>query len=283
MKLQIQHRTGYSYSAPASYSIQLLKLTPRREAPQRALWWRLGTPGRRVEQLDAFGNPVHLLTIEGAHAEVAVQVEGEVETDDSFDGYLPAEQGLSPLVFLAPTPLTRANGAIEALAAAAFAKGSVDMAAVGGLLESVSEAVRYRPGSTAVSDSAIDVMERGEGVCQDQAHVAIAACRTAGVPARYVSGYILSDDSGASTHAWVDVWLHAESRWVSWDVTHRRLAGPSQVRLAVGRDYLDAAPVRGMRRGGGREQLDVQVSVCESAQVRAEARRATIPHQTSQQ
>jgi transglutaminase-like putative cysteine protease len=282
MKLQIQHRTTYRYSAPASYSIQLLKLTPRREAMQRTLWWRLGTPGRYVEQMDAFGNHAHLLTLEGSHAEVAILVEGVVETDDAFNGHLAAENGLSPLVFVTPTPLTRANAAVNALANEAFCQGPADEAGLRRLMAGVTDAVNFRPGSTTVSDSAVDVMERGEGVCQDQAHVAIAVCRAAGVPARYVSGYMLSSDAKTTTHAWVDVWLHADRRWVSCDVTHRELAGPQQVRLAVGRDYLDAAPVRGMRRGGGKEKLDVQVSVHE-ATVPAETRRANIQHQTNQQ
>jgi transglutaminase-like putative cysteine protease len=283
MKLQIQHRTTYHYSAPASYSIQLLKLTPRREAVQRTLWWRLGTPGRHVEHMDAFGNQGHLLTLEGAHAEVAIQVEGVVETDDAFTGQLPAENGLSPLVFVTPTPLTRSNAVIDALARSVFDRGPASEATVRRLMDGIAEAVRFRAGSTTVSDSASDVMQRGEGVCQDQTHVAIAACRAAGVPARYVSGYMLSGDAKTTTHAWADVWLHAEGRWLSCDVTHRTLAGASQVRLAVGRDYLDASPVRGMRRGGGQETLDVQVSVHEAAAVPADTRRATIQHQTSQQ
>jgi transglutaminase-like putative cysteine protease len=94
---------------------------------------------------------------------------------------------------------------------------------------------------------------------------------------------MLNDDAEATTHAWVDVWLHAEGRWLSCDVTHRELAAATQVRLAVGRDYLDASPVRGMRRGGGKEQLEVQVAVHEAAVVPADTRRATIQHQNGQQ
>lgn len=283
MKLQIQHRTTYRYSAAASYSIQLLKLTPRREAMQRTLWWRLGTPGRHVEQVDAFGNHAHLLTLEGAHTEVALQVEGVVETDESFTGQLAVENGLSPLVFLTPTPLTRANAAIDALAKSSFGSGGADADALQRLMAAVAECVRFRAGSTEVSDSAIDVVERGEGVCQDQTHVALAACRAAGIPARYVSGYKLGGDAKATMHAWMDVWQHEERRWLSCDVTHRALAGASQVRLAVGRDYLDAGPVRGMRRGGGQEKLDVQVAVHEATPVPPDTRRANIAQQNGQQ
>ena len=283
MKLQVQHVTTYRYTAPTSYSIQLLKLTPRRELAQRALWWRLRTPGRYVEQLDAFGNVAHLLTLEGAHGEVVLQAEGVVETDDGYNGHLNAENGLSPLVYVTPTPLTRPNAAIEALAHEVFDGRPATEPVLRRLIERVAEHVRYKPGSSQVSDAAADVIERGEGVCQDQTHVAIAACRAAGIAARYVSGYVLSNDGSASTHAWLDAWLAHEGRWLSCDVSHGALAGPAQVRLAVGRDYLDAAPVRGMRRGGGQEKLDVRVSVCEAPGVPADVRRATIAQQMGQQ
>jgi len=274
VRLQIQHRTTYRYTSPASYSIQLLKLTPRREGTQRALWWRLGTPGRSVEQLDAFGNQSHLLTLEGAHDEVVLSVDGVVETDDAFDGRLPVEQGLSPLVFLTPTPLTVSNSAIEALARRVFDGAAVDETAARRLMQCVTEAVRFSPGTTTVTDSAIDVIARGQGVCQDQTHVAIAACRSAGVPARYVSGYLLSEDANPAMHAWMDLWSQAEGCWLSCDVTQRALAGASLVRLAVGRDYLDACPVRGMRRGGGSEELEVRVAVHEATDTAVESMRS---------
>jgi transglutaminase-like putative cysteine protease len=264
MKLHILHRTSYRYASPATYSIQTLKLTPRREVSQRTLSWRLQAPGRRVEQVDAFGNLSHLMTLEGPHTEVSIRAEGVVETDDGFDGTLPAE-GLSPLVYVNATTLTSPSEAIDALAERLFPRPQATREAANALMAAVTGAVRYKPGSTAVSDTASDVMTRGEGVCQDQTHVAIAVCRAAGIPARYVSGYLLGDDAGlAASHAWVDVWLESPGVWLCCDVTHGKLATSRLCRLAVGRDYLDAAPVRGVRRGGGKEQLDVQVSVAES-------------------
>lgn len=261
MRLHVLHRTAYHYAAPASYSIQLLRLTPRREPMQRVLAWRLATPGRRVEQLDPFGNHAHLMTLEGAHEELVVQAEGVVETDDAFDGRLAPEPGLSPLAYVAPTALTRPSAPIGDLAAEVFGAGPATPANVQRLLAAVTGRVRYRRGSTQVTDSASDVIERGAGVCQDQAHVAIAACRAAGIAARYVSGHMLNEEEHTAGHAWIDVWLAAEGRWLSCDVTHAEVAGPRLCRIAVGRDYLDAAPVRGMRRGGGRERLEVRVAV----------------------
>lgn len=265
MKLHIVHRTCYRYAGSATYSIQILKLTPRRDPSQRALSWRLGTPGRRVEQVDAFGNTMHVLTLEGPHTEVVVHAEGLIETDESCADTQPIDGPLSPLVYATTTQLTRCNGDIIGMAARAFRGEPATRESVMNLLAEVSKAVRYRAGSTLVSDSAIDVITRGEGVCQDQTHVAIAACRAAGLAARYVSGYLhTNDDSQASSHAWMDVWLPGENRWFSCDVTHQRVADGHLCRLAVGRDYLDAAPVRGMRRGGGREELEVQVTIADS-------------------
>lgn len=264
MKMFVFHETVYRYLEPANYGIQTLKLTPRRDAPQRTVAWRLRTPGRRVEQLDAFGNLTHLVTLEGDHDEVRITAEGAIETDENFRGLLAHEGALSPLAFKASTPLTRPSAAIESLARSVFGEAPADAARVASLLDAVANSVRYRPGTTEVSDTAADVVARGEGVCQDQAHVAIATCRAAGIPARYVSGYILDDGaSGAASHAWIDVWIGQQ--WLSCDVTHTEVAGARLGRLAVGRDYRDAAPVRGVRRGGGPERLDVNVLVTTSA------------------
>jgi transglutaminase-like putative cysteine protease len=126
----------------------------------------------------------------------------------------------------------------------------------------VREAVAYQPGITDVSHSAAEALELGFGVCQDQAQVYVACCRAAGIPARYVSGYLYTGATGeVASHAWADAWLGDDSGWLSLDVTHGETAGAAHCRLAVGRDYLDAAPVRGVRRGGGREQLSVAVKL----------------------
>ncbi len=266
MKLHIHHRTVYRYEGSATYSIQTLKLTPRRDPSQRTLNWRIHAPGRRIEQQDAFGNITHLLTLEGAHSEVAIQAEGVVETDDRFDGLLPDEGILSPLVYVNATPLTAPSEAIQVLSRQVFASSTATPAEMATLMRLVADKVSYRPGTTAVTDSASEVVARGEGVCQDQAHVAVAICRAAGIPARYVSGYILVEEGiHAASHAWIEVWLRDANAWQGCDVTHQVHAGARLCRLAVGRDYMDAAPVRGVRRGGGREAMDVQVLVSATA------------------
>jgi transglutaminase-like putative cysteine protease len=261
MKLHIVHHAVCQYTQPASYSIQILKLTPHRNASQIPISWRLETPGRRIEQVDAFGNLSHLLTLEGTHNAIVIHAEGVVEIDAGSGGQLREAGPLAPLAYVPATRLTRGSAAIGQLARLAFPEGLASEAGLQRLMELVNAQVRCQPGSTLLPDSASDVLLRGEGVCQDQAHVAIAACRAAGIPARYVSGHVLTDAAEALSHAWLDVWLAEQHCWQSCDITYRRFTSPRLCRMAVGRDYLDAAPVRGMRRGGGREQPDVQVQV----------------------
>jgi transglutaminase-like putative cysteine protease len=127
----------------------------------------------------------------------------------------------------------------------------------------VRERVRYKAGVTAVDTSAQQALALGEGVCQDHAHVFIAACRAAGLPARYVSGYFHSPAAPQlASHAWADVCVdRREHRWLSVDITHDGLMDARHVRLAVGPDYAACAPVRGVREGGGEESMRVNVQV----------------------
>jgi transglutaminase-like putative cysteine protease len=265
MQMHIRHETRYRYERPVKYSVQSLHLTPRRDSSQRALTWNIMAPGRRLEQIDAYGNISHLLTIEEPHREIRIVVHGVVETADA-DARL--EDGpLSPLAYLAPTQLTMPNDDLRAFAQGALAHLREPRERAQALADAVYGAVRYRSGTSDVQDSAAVAFKSGEGVCQDHAHVFIAAARAVGMPARYVSGYLYTGDAkDAASHAWVDVWLGAEIGWQSIDVTHKRPAVRTYCRLAVGRDYMDAAPVRGMRQGGGGEKMEANVLVAESAQ-----------------
>jgi transglutaminase-like putative cysteine protease len=263
MHLHIRHVTRYCYERPVKYSVQSLHLTPRRDPGQRALSWQISSPGRRIEQLDAYGNISHLLTIEEPHREIQIVVQGVVET---ADGEAPQDDGtLSPLAYLAPTTLTFPNDEIRAFAQSTLQAVSEPKARAQALAEAVVEKVRYKSSTSDVHDSAATVFKSGVGVCQDHAHVFIASARAAGMPARYVSGYLYTGDiRDAASHAWCDVWLGADLGWQSIDVTHMRPAVRTYCRLAVGRDYLDAAPVRGMRQGGGGEKMEANVIVAES-------------------
>ena len=264
MHMHIRHETRYRYERPVKYSVQSLHLTPRRDLSQRALSWSIAAPGRRLEQIDAYGNIAHLLTIEEPHREISIVVRGVVETADT-DARLD-DGPLSPLAYLAPTQLTLPNEHIKAFASATLAHISDPKERVQALAEAVLGAVRYKSGTSDVQDSAAVAFKSGEGVCQDHAHVFIAAARAVGMPARYVSGYLYTGDANdAASHAWVDAWLGPEIGWQSMDVTHARPAVRTYCRLAVGRDYLDAAPVRGVRQGGGGEKMQANVLIAESA------------------
>ncbi len=262
MQVRISHRTTYRYQEPVKYTAQTLRLTPRRDGEQHTLAWSIQAPGRRAEQVDAYGNIAHLLTLEEPHREISIVVTGVVEITRTRD--VLREQGtLSPLAYLASTALTTASDRIVALARGHLEGPGPLRRRLYDLAQGVYASVRYRPGTTTVEDPASAALERGEGVCQDQAHVLIACCRSMGLPARYVSGYLCSGSGHAgetASHAWVEAWLSEEQGWHGIDVTHVEPAGAGHCRLAVGRDYLDAAPVRGVRRGGGLEVMDVSLT-----------------------
>lgn len=267
MQLYIRHATRYQYEQPVKYTIQSLKLTPRQDGRQRLVSWRLVTPGRRVEQTDAHGNITHLMTYEEPHRDVAIVVSGVVDTSDSPGPVIAEEGTLAPLAYLASTPLTRSDERLRSFAREAIAGSGSLSGRLERLAADLHSKIRYVRGVTSVSDDAVRVFGREEGVCQDQAHVFVACCRAVGIPARYVSGYFLADSAGEiATHAWADAWLGDDRGWLSLDLTHNTLAHSRHCRLAVGRDYLDAAPIRGVRQGGGTENMVVSVAVASSAQ-----------------
>ncbi|MGH8284711.1 MAG: transglutaminase-like domain-containing protein, partial [Steroidobacteraceae bacterium] len=229
--------------------------------------WTILAPGRRTEQLDAHGNITHLLTVDDPHREIEIVVSGIVETTGD-ERPLPHQGALSPLAYLYRTPLTQPDEAIAELGRRCVPRPTATREHLLALAEAVCERVKYCSGATTVEDPAATVLARGQGVCQDQAHLFIACCRACGVPARYVSGYLYTGEaeSDAASHAWVDAWIEAQRAWLTIDVTHRQLTDTRHCRLAVGRDYLDAAPVRGVRRGGGREALEVSVRLSGASQ-----------------
>jgi len=274
MLLSIRHETVYRYSRKVDHSVQIVRLTPRLEPGQHTIRWKLVSPGRQVEQVDAFGNIAHLVTVDEAITEIRLLAEGQVETRDT-EGTLPTEEGgLSPLAYLAETPLTQPDPAICGLAANWPAESLRDTAALIELAAAIRGAVIWEPGATTVEHDAAQALALGRGVCQDHAHLFAAICRLRGVPVRYVSGYLHTGKSSFASHAWVDAWLGADRGWFSIDITNSVPAGPNHCRLAVGRDYLDAGPVRGVRRGGGDEDMRVDVQVSgEPVQVERRSRR----------
>lgn len=262
MQLHICHETVYEYEDPVSYSIQALRLTPRSDPGQRIVSWRVASPGERLEQLDPYGNLTQWVTIESPHRELRIIAEGVADVDEDAALLPPESGGLSPLAYLAPTQLTRPDAAVRRLAERYLGLHPASPASLMALVAGIRKAVCYEPGVTDVTHSAAEALDLGVGVCQDQAHVLVACCRASGIPARYVSGYFHAGDKGElASHAWADVWLGPDRGWLSLDVTHAEQTSARHCRLAVGRDYLDAAPVRGVRRGGGHESMSVTVRV----------------------
>jgi len=262
--LKIAHETVYQYGAPVAHSIQALRLTPRSDHRQRVLRWRLDLPAGASEYVDAYGNVTRLLTLEGAHRDIRIAVEGEVDTDADETAPPSMAERVPPMVFLQETPLTAVDEGLQAFADAERERAVDDpVDALIGLMERIRAAVRYAKGATDVDTTAAQVLSNGSGVCQDHSHLFIAGCKAIGIPARYVSGYYYSGheiDHEAAMHAWAEAWVESMG-WLSFDVSNGCPEGPAHVRLAVGRDYLDACPVRGVRFGGGHEIMDIRVRV----------------------
>lgn len=259
MHLHIHHDTTYRYDAPLRLSTQYLRLSPRPTPGVQVLHWALELPGPAEESEDAWGNRLHVLTLEGDRREIHLHARGEVLTPDGPQ--LPEPDGaLPPAVFLRPTPLTTPDAAIQAFAAQhAEAVRAAPEAGLMRLIDALLVRMPYIQGSTDAATLAAEAFATGHGVCQDHAQVFIACARWLGLPARYVSGYLATDAEHMASHAWAEVRL--AQGWTAFDISNRCRADGHHLRLAYGADYLDACPVRGMRSGGGLEQLATFVRV----------------------
>ena len=260
MKLRIRHVTQYQYSTPLQYALQSLCLTPQASAHQTVHSWSVRAPGNLHASRDGFGNVAHTCSVTRRVMSGAVQAEGTVETHGQpllEDGTVP------PQMYLRTTALTAPHARLDALADGLFDGGRVDTDRALSLAREVVARVPYRPKTTTVHTSAMEALALGGGVCQDHAHVYIAACRSQGIPARYVSGYFHAPGADhLASHAWADVCVDVPAqRWLSIDVTHRCLIDQRHVRVAVGPDYAACPPIRGVREGGGTEVMRVRIDI----------------------
>jgi transglutaminase-like putative cysteine protease len=262
MLISIRHVTRYGYAEPVSYTIQSLRLTPAAFEGQRVLDWQVRAPGAGtpLQFKDGFGNTVHLITINARHEELVIEAGGTVETEDRNGMVAGLGNATPPRVFLKETAQTRPDAAIRAVAAAVQGKDLLSRLHV--LVGAVRDRVEYVPGVTDAHTGAAEALADGKGVCQDHAHIFIAAARTLGVPARYITGYLVLGEQGTSEahHAWAEAWLEGLG-WVGFDVANRVCPTERYVRLAAGLDAGYAAPIVGLRRGGNAEKLDVSVEV----------------------
>lgn len=274
MKLVIHHNTRYRYSQPLLYTVQTLHLWPVSSACQTVEFWDIRTPGALHAQPDAEGNRVHshslMASAEQNLRENAIAASGTVHTLGAFEftdlAHLP-----HPAFYLRSTPLAEphprmamwALQVVPALVAARSRGEAPSVADLVALAGAVADKVQYRKGSTGVDTTALEAFDWERGVCQDQAHVMVAVCRSIGLPARYVSGYFFAaNEPDLASHAWADVCLDADTRrWISLDVTHRCPTDERHIRLAAATDYTACLPIRGVRRGGGEEQMDVDIRI----------------------
>ncbi|MBK0098216.1 transglutaminase family protein [Erwinia sp. S63] len=259
MRLNIEHKTWYAYEHQVKLSTQYLRLTPQNSVHQQILSWDLDLPCEATRTTDAYGNVLHVLTLDTPHQQLEIAARGVVEILDAGEYSPDPESILSPLVFLRATPLTLPDAAIRDFAQR-YWHAEKPLASLEKLMDELLLKMPYQPGSTQVSDTAAKVFAAGSGVCQDHSHVFLACCRSLGIPARYVSGYLYTDNvEHVATHAWVEAWL--DGSWHSFDITNNTRSTRQHLRLAVGVDYLDACPVRGMRLGGGGEDMLAMAAV----------------------
>jgi len=265
MRLRVSHSTTYRYTPRAAGIIQLLRLTPRNHEGQYVVNWQINvsSDARLALQHDAFGNIVHILT-QGPTSDITIHVDGLVETSDTSGVLRDTDERFPPSLFLRRTDLTADDEAITAFAAALSAEFGADpLQLLHALMGRLRADMMFDPDPTHPGTTASEAFSLKRGVCQDYAHVFIACARKAGIPARFVSGHFFRSDGiveQQAGHAWAEAFVPGLG-WIGFDPANGICTTDAHVRVAVGLDYLGAAPVRGTRYGGGAETLDVAVTV----------------------
>jgi len=283
----VEHETRYAYRAPVAQSWQLAHLTPRALPWQTLARHRLlidPEPDERRDEFDGFGNAVTHFSLHRAHAALRVRMTCTVQVgarapveDGDAPGWEsvrdalrgdPAQDDLLPARLVEPTRLVPTSDAAAVYAAASLVRGRGWLESVLDLMHRIHVDFEFDPGSTTVSTAVDEVLHQRRGVCQDFAHLMLGCLRAHGLPARYMSGYLLTDPPpgrprllGAdASHAWVAAWSPSHG-WVEFDPTNDRLADSRYITLAWGADFADAVPLRGVIIGGRGQRMDVEVSV----------------------
>ncbi|MDE0231036.1 MAG: transglutaminase family protein [bacterium] len=280
-RYRIEHVSRFLYSEPVRRCTMSLCLQPLQAPGQRLVSFSVTTtpPARLTTETDPFGNTRHVLTLHRDHDMLEVVSTSEVEMETRPD--LPERLGLStwdevrtmsadPMWwdFTGSSPVARPSPALSDFVTGLGVEPQDDpLADLIALSEALNDAFEYLPGATSVDSTIDEFLASGKGVCQDYTHVMVAIARSWGVPTRYVSGYLYVTDPGsgqpgsafgAATHAWAETRL-PRLGWIGLDPTNRALADQRYVRIAVGRDYRDVPPTRGVIEGGGNSKLEVNV------------------------
>ncbi len=272
MKVRVEHTTRFEYDSDVVESVIDVRLGPRSDAHQR--WGRfeiaVDPAGSFRRYADGLGNTAFLVTLARPHRHLELRTVGEIETllADPFatPAQLPDPLGASALAdSLNPSLLVPAVPELEALAGPHRPASADDtFATVQKLMHLVNERLEYVAGVTTVETTVVEVLGEPRGVCQDFAHLLIGLCRSVGIPARYVSGYIVADDGGPrrgirASHAWVEAFTPTHG-WRGFDPTNDLVASAYHVKVAIGRDYGDVRPHQGTFRGLAEERLSVEVA-----------------------
>lgn len=264
MQLSVTHTSQYNYAEPASHGLLRIRLQPKPTHGQEIVRWSMELDGAQTETEyeDQHKNAVVLASVLPGTQQVAVTCRGTVDTSDKA-GVIGRHAGHMPLwSFARQTSLTRPNDAIRALADSLEAEPERKLDRLHELSRAVLRAVDYETGQTDSATTASDAMEAGKGVCQDHAHIFISAARYLGIPARYVSGYLMMNDriDQEASHAWAEAHIE-DIGWVGFDISNGISPDERYVRVATGCDYRDAAPITGIAHGTGDSSLDVRLSV----------------------
>jgi len=272
MRIRISHDTTYSYGAPVKSAIQILRLTPRNFEGQYVARWKIDIDGeaRVVRREDWYGNITHHLSVDGPVADIGIRVSGEVETEDHAGLVRGTVERFPPQLFLRQSRLSAPDARILDFAAATTAGPVSQLDKAHALMHALHDLVTFDVNATDVVTTASEAFQAGHGVCQDFAHVFCSAARSVGIPARYVSGYLMRTGTVEqdASHAWAEAHIEGLG-WVSFDPANAICATDLYVRIAIGLDYLEAAPIRGSYYGAADERMDVKLRIQDARQAQA--------------
>jgi transglutaminase-like putative cysteine protease len=264
MRIRISQQASYAYAPAARSIIQVLRLTPRSFEAQYVSRWRIATDidcALRQSE-DSLGNIVHSFSHPGPVERIGVTAEGEIETFDSVGVVRGSIEPLPPEIYLRAAPLAEANGALREFAEAATAGTREALDRLHPLMAAIHEAMTFASAPTPATTTAAEAFALRNGVGRDFAHVFVACSRWLGMPARYVSGYLVRPDADSQDagHAWAESYVPGLG-WVAFDAANDVCADERYVRVAIGFDYQSAAPVRGARAGFGSETLSMSLKI----------------------
>jgi transglutaminase-like putative cysteine protease len=272
MLLRIQHETKLSYSEPVSETVFDVRMAPPSDEDQTNLDYRLRIlPSAPVTVYrDGFGNRVDLFNIITPYSELIIRATSIVRThrasapesrleEVTWEALPPAQTAIESLEYLQSSPLVNPCPELEQFIAGLKKPEGALRAVIDQLIAAVSGTLGYEKKVTTARTPVGEALRLGRGVCQDFAHLFLAASRGIGLPARYVSGYI-HEPGEMATHAWCQVWT-GKSGWLDVDPTRGAFAGDDYIKIAVGRDYSDVPPNRGVWKGQAEETIAVSVKV----------------------